>query len=118
MDSLRFYFSPEKLILDRSKPNVRWTSPAGAFDWNTNEDYAIVARFTSPRTAQPVVVVAGISYVGTEAAAQIATSQEFLSEALHDAPENWENMNIEFVLHTKLLGDSPSRPNVVASYYW
>jgi len=84
----------------------------------TGEDYAIVSRFANPINSQPVIIIAGLTTYGTQIAGDFITNPELLKEALRKAPKNWKNMNFQFVLHTKIMGDTPERPTVVASEFW
>jgi hypothetical protein len=117
MENLRFSFGPHSAIYDHSKPGVSWSVSVPP-DWKVSEDYAVVSRFTSPRTGRPVIMIAGVTNAGTQAAAQFLTSPSLLSKALQQAPKNWKYGNLQFVLHTKLIGDSPEPPTVVAAHYW
>jgi hypothetical protein len=118
MDNLRFYFGETNQIYDRSRSGVSWSLDHLSPDWKTGEDYAIVSRFTSPGTGQPVIVIGGLTNFGTEAAGVFITNQNLLSEALRSAPSDWRRKNFQFVLHTKIIGNTPERPTVVASNFW
>jgi hypothetical protein len=118
MENLRFYFGETNQIYDRSRTGVSWSLDHLSPDWKTGEDYAIVSRFTSPGTGQPVIVIGGLTNFGTEAAGAFITNQVLLSEALRTAPSDWRHKNFQFVLHTKIIGNTPERPTVVASNFW
>jgi hypothetical protein len=105
-------------VLDGGKVNPVWSLPGLRPDWQTPEDYAIVSRFRSPQTGQPIIIVAGLTNSGTQVAGEFMTSSELLRDALKQAPKGWESGNFQFVLHTKLIGRTPERPTVVASYFW
>jgi hypothetical protein len=117
-ENLRFYFGIDNGIYDRSNPGSKWSLDHLTPDWKTSEDYAIASRFTSPETGQPVVLIAGLTNFGTQAAGEFFTNQSLLTEALQKAPKDWEHKNFQFVLHTKIIGNTPERPIVVASYFW
>ena len=116
--NLRFFFGVENAIYDRSNPKIKWSLDQLTPDWKTNEDYALVSRFTNPGSGQPVIVIAGLTNFGTQAAGDFLTNQSLLSEALQKAPQDWKHKNFEFVLHTQIIGNTPERPTVVASNYW
>jgi hypothetical protein len=118
MGNLRFFFGIDNAIYDRSNPNVKWSLENLAPDWKTGEDYALVSRFTNPGSGQPVIVIAGLTNFGTQAAGEFFTDQSLLSEALQQAPKDWRHKNFQFVLHTKIIGNTPERPTVIASNYW
>jgi len=83
-------------------------------DLSTDEDYALVARVYDPETRSVLVLVTGATQYGTEAAASLITNPELLSEALKNAPPDWEKKNIEMVLHVKIIGNTPAAPEIVA----
>jgi hypothetical protein len=89
-------------------------SPEG----DATEDYAIVSRFLSPKTGEPVIVVAGLVNSGTQAAGEFIANKEMLAAALRGAPKDWEGKNLQFVLHSKVIGSTPEHPTVVATYFW
>jgi len=117
---LRFVFSPllELAIEDRSHPGKRWAVADVTPPGKPSEDYAIVSSFLSPETGKPVLVLAGVTNFGTQAAGEFITSQEMLSAALQHAPKEWGHRNFQFVLHTNVIGNSPEHPTVVASDFW
>jgi hypothetical protein len=119
-ENLRFTYDldPKNVVRDRMQPDRQWRLQNLSPDWQTSEDFAIVSRFQSPETGEPLIVVAGLTNFGTEAASEFLTSPEMLANALHDAPKDWKGKNFQFVLHTKLIGKTPERPTVLARYFW
>jgi len=77
-------------------------------------DYGIVARFTNGMTGEPVVVVAGISSQGTQAAGRLLTSKDF--EAIRPIAAN--STNFEVIIETEAVDGHAGRPQVVASKTW
>jgi hypothetical protein len=118
MSGLRYTFGTNNTVLDRGQVVAAWSLPALSPDWQTPEDYAIVSRFRSNQTGEPVLILAGLTNSGTQAAGEFATNRELLTEALRNAPKGWEDGNVQFVLHTQLMGRTPARPIVIASYFW
>jgi hypothetical protein len=82
------------------------------------DDYAIVSRIVHPQTHETMMIVTGSEQYGTQAAATLITNPELLAEAFQGAPRDWQKKNIQLVLHTKIVGNSPAVPQVIASYYW
>ncbi|MBZ5725101.1 MAG: hypothetical protein LAP87_08905 [Acidobacteriia bacterium] len=97
---------------------TNWTLPNLPRDRRTNEDYAIVSRVFHPDTHAMLVELAGITQYGTDAAGDLVTSPELMSEALHEAPAGWQKKNLQLVLHVKVISGAPSSPRVVARYFW
>jgi hypothetical protein len=117
---LRFFIDAERrprMVTDNGKA-TEWALPDLPADRHTSEDYAIVTRVFHPDTQAMLVEVAGITQYGTEAAADLITTPEYLAEALHDAPQGWQNKNLQLVLHVKVISGTPASPKVVAKYFW
>jgi hypothetical protein len=77
-------------------------------------DYGIVARYTVRLTGKPVVVIAGISSQGTQAAGNLLTSPEF--ESIRSIAE--KGRNFEVVIEADAVDGHAGRPQVVASKTW
>jgi hypothetical protein len=105
------------MVTDNGKP-TQWSLPELPADRRTNEDYAIVTRVFHPDTQAMLVEVAGITQYGTEAGADTITNPEFLAEALQDAPQGWQNKNLQLVLRVKVISGTPDSPKFVAKYFW
>lgn len=103
-------------ILDFGKP-TGWY-PHLTADRHTDEDYAIISRSLNPQTHSIIVLVTGAEQWGTEAAADLITSPDLLSEALRDAPKGWQQKNLQLVLRIKVIANSPATPVVLAAHYW
>ena len=79
------------------------------------QDFGIVARFKSQLTGQPVMVIAGISSQGTQAAGEIVTvpvTLEGVFAKIHNAD------NFEIVIETTAVDGRAGPPQVVASRTW
>jgi len=119
---LRFGFESKDgvaLIVDRKSP--KQTTWATAWDLpyeRLSRDYAIVARIHDNITGQPVIIAAGISEEGTEAAGEILYNPVYLQSLLAKAPPHWEQMNMEAVIETQVIEGHPGPPNVLAVETW
>ena len=119
---LRFGFESKDgvaLIVDRK--NEKKTSWETAWDLpyqKLSRDYAIVARIHDSTTGQPVIIAAGISEEGTEAAGEILYNPVYLNSLLANAPANWEKMNMEAVIETQVIEGHSGPPNVLAVETW
>ena len=119
---LRFGFDSvdgNALIVDRkSKAKTTWT-----FAWDIPyeklaRDYAIVARYRDSLTGQPIVIAAGISEEGTEAAGELLSNPIELDSLLRNAPANWRNMNMEAVIETQVIDSHAGPPQLRAVEFW
>ena len=120
--NLRFGFESKDgvaLIVDRkSKNQTTWATAWDLPYQKLNRDYAIVARIHDTTTGQPVIIAAGISEEGTEAAGEMLYDPEYLEVLLAKAPHDWEKMNLEAVIETQVIGGHPGPPRVLAMEAW
>ena len=119
---LRFGFESkdgQALIVDRKSQEM--TTWATAWDLpyqKLSRDYAIVARIHDSTTGQPVILAAGISEEGTEAAGEILYNPVYLDKLLAKAPQNWEKLNLEAVIETQVIEGHSGPPNILAVETW
>jgi hypothetical protein len=104
-------------VTDNGRP-TKWALPDLPLDRHTHEDYAIVSRVFHPDTHSMLVEIGGITQYGTDAASNLVTNPELFAEALRGAPPNWPKMNLQLVLHLKVISGAPSSPKVVATHFW
>jgi len=121
---LRFYFESDPrnstgLVHDRQNPGKTdwkivepWTSP------KTQSDYAIISRVLDPTTEQMVVVVAGITHLGTQAAGEFLTNPEYFAEATKRAARDWSRRNMQIVISAKIMRETAGPPQVMAVHCW
>jgi hypothetical protein len=119
---LRFGFDSKDgvaLIVDRkSQAQTTWATAWDLPYEKLSRDYAIVARIHDNTTGQPVIIAAGISEEGTEAAGEILYNPVYLDLLLKKAPPNWEQMNMEAVIETQVIEGHPGPPQVEAAEFW
>lgn len=81
-------------------------------------DYAIVARIHDNTTGQPVIIVAGITDQGTEAASEVVYNPVYLKSLLDRAPKDWSRRNLEAVIETHVIEGHPGPPYILAVDTW
>jgi hypothetical protein len=77
-----------------------------------------VTRLVNSGTGQFVVVVAGITAPGSEAAGEVAGSSDALARALRNAPQDWNRKNLQVVVKTTVTDGVSGPPQIVAVYVW
>ncbi len=123
---LRFGFDSvdgNAFIVDRKKDGTNSAKNQWFTAWDLpyeklSRDHAIVARFRDSVTGQPVVIAAGISEEGTEAAGELLSNPTDLATLLNKAPANWRNMNMEAVIETQVIEGHSGPPQVIAVEFW
>jgi len=113
-ENLRYVFDGHDAIVDRSDSQKHWSTTAHEFE----EDYAIVSRVLNSKTGTTVITAAGIGHAGTRAAAEFLTNPQSISTLAKSLPKGWERKNLQIVLHTSVINQLPSAPDVVATYFW
>jgi hypothetical protein len=83
-----------------------------------NEDYILLCRLTHVQTGGFVVIAGGLTQYGTEEAGRILSDPDSLAPLLRRVPPDWRNKNLELVLHSRVLGETSTAPELVASYVW
>jgi hypothetical protein len=99
------------------------TTSADHESWNVNidmphtrinEDYGIVARFHNELTGEPILVIAGISSQGTQAAGELVTSPAF--DEIRSVAGT--RANFEVVIKTEAFDGHAGPPRIVAQKIW
>jgi hypothetical protein len=119
-NTFRFGFdlSPQTpQITDYGKP-TKWALPARAADRHTDEDYALVTRMFHPDTGTPLILLAGITQYGTDAAADLISTPSRLKEALRGLPADWPKKSVQLVVHTRVISGETAAPQVLATHVW
>jgi hypothetical protein len=106
-------------IIDRRNPSGnRWTARMDSEHQAVGRDYALVARYHDAVLDQPVVILAGLTSVGTEAAGELLQKPDALRAMLHDAPQAADKVNLEAVIETEVVDGHAGPARVLAVEYW
>jgi hypothetical protein len=101
----------------RQTPPREW-SIAAEDNGATPEDYSLLCRLPNSPTGGFVIVSAGIKQFGTEAAGRILADPAALEPILSKLPNGWETKNLQILLHTRIIGNTPAQPELVAWHVW
>ena len=55
---------------------------------------------------------------GTRAAGEFLTSPHSIAALAASEPRDWSKKNLQVLLHTKIVADTPGPPRIVAKYFW
>ena len=118
----RFHFGYDTrwvpAILDSWRPGQVWNLPQKQEDGSSPEDYFLICRLINSPSGNPMLIGAGVAQFGTEAAGRFLINPERMNEILRNVNKDWQNHNLEIVLHAKVIGNSPAAPELVSSYVW
>ena len=117
---MRFFIkdAPGYVGITDNGSTTEWNLPELPRDRHTTEDFAIVSRVFHPDTHAMLVELAGITQYGTDAASDLVTSPDLMSEALRDAPKDWQSKNLQLVLRVKVISGVPTSPKIVKRFFW
>jgi len=117
---LRYFIDVERrpLMVSDNGAATAWALPDIKTDRQTNEDYAIITRVFHPETREMLVELAGITQYGTDAAAELVTDQDLLTEALKGTTADWQKKNLQLVIHVKVMFGAAASPRVMATHIW
>jgi len=116
---LRYFIEGERSpVITDNGARTKWALPNLPADRHTNEDYAIISRVFHPDTHAMLVEIAGITQYGTDAASDLVTNPDLLADAFRGARKGWEKMNLQLVVHVKVISGAPTPPKVVAMHFW
>jgi hypothetical protein len=116
-NDLRFVFDKHPTIRDRSD-NRLYTLPNMTPDGRTPEDYAIVSRVFDSKTGELLIAAAGITQFGSRAAGEFLTSPHLMAGLTANAPSDWPKKNLQVLLHTTIVDDTPGPPSIVTTCFW
>lgn len=105
-------------IQEMEEPRRLWKLLQLQENGSTPEDYAVVSRLFDSESGHMVIVAAGLTQYGTQAAGEFLTNPAYLITGLTAAPPDWMHRNAQFVLHTRVIEKAPGPPTVVAAHFW
>ncbi len=117
--NLRFSLQGGDRIVDRKDSTRVWLRKTSA-DGQTQDDYAVISRLPKSETGDFVLVIAGIDTYSNQGAAAFLSNPEDIASLLSSRamPRDWQNKNIQVVLHTTAVNGVPAATNVEAVAVW
>jgi hypothetical protein len=117
---LRFSFerrNDTKVMTDHTPPGRIWTAaidPAG----HTSVDYGLISRVFNAGTGQLIIQAGGLASTGTRAAGEFLTRSDAWKGFLDSVPPDWVSKNLQIVIRVKVIGNTPTEPEIVAVHCW
>lgn len=105
-------------VVDGRQPGREWLPVPGDSPGRPLEDYAIAGRVFDFKSGQILLIAAGISTFGTQAAAEFLTDGQRIGELARRAPRPLDRVNFQVLLHTKVIGNTPGAPRIVDAHFW
>jgi len=118
--SLRFSFEWRdyvKMISDKAPPGRSWYTQMDAVG-HTQLDYALICRVFDTTTGEPIVMAGGSTQYGTQAASDFLTNNVYWERLTRQVPRDWLSRNLQVVISTKVIGNTPTSPEIVAVHCW
>ncbi len=114
----RFKFVRGQGIQDGQNPSREWRPVPGRHSGSPAEDYALATRVFDSKSGRIVIIAAGISTFGTQAAAEFLTDPARLTELAKRSPHPLNRGNFQVLLHTKVIGNTPTPADIVDTHFW
>jgi hypothetical protein len=108
----------EKPFIQDVVDGKQWRLTGKSDDGHPAEDYMLIDRVPHSQTGQFLVIAGGLTQYGTAETGRILASPDVLAPILSRLPTGLQTRNLQLVLHSAVLGDSPAPPNLIASYVW
>lgn len=122
LSSLRFHFEEDSKagvirIRDTYHPEKSdWTAERRLGEGQVKTDYALVSRYSDELTGNPVLVIAGLESLGTNAAAEFISNPHLLNGMGADM---WNcKRNLQVVLKVQIMDGTSGSPQVVTMHCW
>jgi len=118
-NSMRYVFDRSdgtSIIRDKTTGKV-WNFQPGTPS-TPSIDYVVLSRIFESKTGSMVVLAAGLSHYGTEAAGKILTDSSSLQKALRNAPKDWPTRNLQLVFRVEVFGKTAGEPTLEGSNFW
>ena len=121
-EPFRFHFGLDSgggpALLDSTRPTLRWNIPSKTDNGVSSDDYFLVGRLAHSPSGKIMLVAAGLTQFGTEAAGHFLTDPNRVNDTFHKIPANWQNRNVEIVFHAKVVENAASGYELVAWHVW
>jgi hypothetical protein len=121
-EPFRFHFGLDSrggpALLDSTRPTLRWNIASKTDNGIASDDYFLVCRLAHSPSGKIMLVAAGLTQFGTEAAGHFLADPNRLNDTFRKIGANWQNRNVEIVFHAKIVENATSASELVAWHVW
>ena len=104
-------------IQEDGKPSVNvWQVSFNHSNGPITTDFALAERFRDSRTGDFIICIAGAGTVGTRAASELLTNEEYLALLPNELSN--PDKNIQIVVKASIVDGVPGPPEIVKTYIW
>jgi hypothetical protein len=113
----RYTATGQPCIIDATTGKSRWMVEKKD-NGESKEDYILICRVPHSQTGHLIVILAGLTQYGTQEAGRILSEPDALTSILRQLPSKWPRQNLELVLHSQVVGDAPTPPELAGWHVW
>jgi hypothetical protein len=121
-EPFRFHFGRDSrggpALLDSARPSLSWNIPSKTDNGISSDDYFLVCRLAHSPSGKIMLVAAGLTQFGTEAAGHFLADPNRLNDTLRKIGGNWQNRNLEIVFHARVVENATSPSELIAWHVW
>ena len=114
----RMNFCEGKPCVIDSAGKQRWVLNGKTEDGRSTDEFILISRLPHSQSGGIVIAGTGLTVNGTAEAGRILADPDTLIPVLNKLPSNWRDHNLQIVLHSRIVGDTPAAPELVASEIW
>lgn len=107
-----------RVVQDHVSPERSFEVDDISPDGRAELDYGIISRLINAETGQPVIQAGGVATFGTRAACEFIVDPASIEMATAQLPPGWERKNVQIVIRVRVLGNTTTKPQVVAVHTW
>jgi hypothetical protein len=122
--NLRFFFDsgneeqdPAWFIRDRLHPDKRWIGEKATAQ-RYGRSYALITRIIDPDRKRVQIAIGGVDQWSTQAACEFLTDGAAMGELAHNAPDGWQERNLQILLEMDISGTVVVNPKIITIHVW
>lgn len=114
----RFEYCGVKPCIVDFTTKKEWLLTEKADNGRSPYDYILISRLPRSETGGFIVIGGGLTQYGTNEVGRILSDPGELNPVLGKLPAGWQEKNVQFVLHSQVVGETPATPELIAWNVW